>query len=116
MKKYLFGLFAIALAVSFTAFTTAKSAKRANVTLVYVGASFTQANVQNPANWQEITVPTCGTAGAKACTLIIDDSYLNSNSPRSIDASLLATVPTQGSGSTFKAKIEGPVTDVDDKQ
>lgn len=89
MKKYLFGVFAIALAVMFSAYNT----KTADAHMVYIGstAPTSASDLNNLANWQEQgtfqlgTEYTCGGQDpAFVCTIDINEGsvsdYISSGS------------------------------------
>jgi hypothetical protein len=67
MKKYLFGVFAIALALGFSAFKS----KKADIRFEYQLSTFTLAQVQNPANYAPGSSVTCGSLD-KACMIEVD--------------------------------------------
>jgi hypothetical protein len=62
MKKYFFGLTAILFAVVAVSFTTKNNASREDVFFSYTApsGSYTQANVENPANYVEVSDLTTG--------------------------------------------------------
>jgi hypothetical protein len=70
MKKYFFGMGALVLALSLSAFTVV----RTNTQFKYKLTTFAQADVQNPVNYQTFTGSiTCGGAD-KACLITVDPS------------------------------------------
>lgn len=73
MKKYLFGLFAAAIAVTSFAFTTLES-KRALVWYSFIGNPDVESSILNPANYTSVgsTAPTCP-AAADLCAIRVDD-------------------------------------------
>jgi len=77
MKKYLFGLSAIVLAIAFSAFT--KPVKPTTTSLKFrysvVSPQYTQAEVQSLASWTfDQAASGCSTtANAKPCTFIVTD-------------------------------------------
>jgi len=93
MKKYLLGLFAIALAVGFSAFTTAKkSSKMTKTTYVWVfdennqgGDPTIAADAKDPLNYDKTatTSPTspCTEVVVKVCGIYADEQSGNSNLP-----------------------------------
>jgi hypothetical protein len=68
MKKYLFGIFAIALAVVFSAFTTNRS-----TLYVYEGTAFTSTDLDNGIDWVRDGSPssyTCNGGGDFECSFL----------------------------------------------
>jgi hypothetical protein len=98
MKKYLFGIFAIVLAIGFSAFTPKKSIGKFSTTMYYQPASdFSQTAVQNKSNWS--TTANSGGCGVdnKACQVVVDDAYVSGSSFIST-ISLVAQVGSSNSG------------------
>jgi hypothetical protein len=74
MKKYLFGIFAIALAIGFSAFKKPFT----NYQLKYIGATFTSSEVAKPANWTYDPNQTCsGIDEERPCTIVVAGSQFN---------------------------------------
>jgi hypothetical protein len=71
MKKYLFGLSAIVLAVGAVAFTK----PRATFTFKYDLSTFTQAQVQSNSNWSLGSGADCDATDRKACQMEVDEAY-----------------------------------------
>jgi hypothetical protein len=71
MKKYLFGLLAITLAIGFSSFKS----YRVNYSFNYIGPNFLEGNVEDRAQWQITTSPTCSSDDAQqACTLVFAEA------------------------------------------
>jgi hypothetical protein len=82
MKKYLFGLTAIVLAVVAVAFTTPKKSMRADVFFRYTGSTFTESAVENPANYVEVAdLSSCDGVDEKACRIKVDASDVQGTAP-----------------------------------
>jgi len=79
MKKNLFGLLALVVAIGAVAFTTAPNAKRLTYFFAYNGpAAMTQAQVESPANWiqvSDIGPLVCNAQLIKACRIEVPDTY-----------------------------------------
>lgn len=85
MKKYLFGLFAVALAIGSFAFTMPKSVK-AQVVVAFVGDLDDQASVQDESLWEKVSVaPSCDGTNDKACMIQIDETRLTSGTPQKLN-------------------------------
>lgn len=82
MKKNLFGMLAIVCAIGFVAFTTPKSTF-SDVFFQYNSASFAEVDVENPANWIEVTDLTtgCDNVNNKACRLKVDHTNTDGTAP-----------------------------------
>lgn len=93
MKKYMFGLFALALAVSFAAFTTAP-VKFAPFDLKFQGTPTIQTSVELQTNWTDQAAPVnCTDLTNKACILRIDDQYVDQTvSPAKLKPSVTLVV------------------------
>ena len=79
MKKYLFGLFAIIIAVGAVAFKT--PAKFSTANFQFTGDATVQSQVEDPANWVRLTGSLSCTGGdQKACKITaIDEAYYDAN-------------------------------------
>ncbi|MEO6130000.1 MAG: hypothetical protein ABIP30_16745 [Ferruginibacter sp.] len=81
MKQYIFGILAIALAVTTAAFTTPeKKVDNLNKLFYYVApsGSYAQTDVQNRANWHLTLATTgCSLDAEKACEIRVSDTYIN---------------------------------------
>ena len=80
MKKYLLGLFAIALAVGFSAFTQSTNKKidgnRTVYSYKFIGTQATEAQFESAANWST-TISGC-TSGSKPCRVdVLDQPTIN---------------------------------------
>src|SRR5689334_14275943 len=80
MKKYLFGMLAIALAVGFSSFTSAKKTKSTRLNssvFVFTGDLDNPSQVADKAKWldQEEVAPECSTGDDFACTIEVEDTY-----------------------------------------
>jgi hypothetical protein len=73
MKKYLLGLFALVLAIGFSAFNLKPFA----TTMYYHGPSFLQSDVQNKTNWNT-TPQECIEGFDKACQVSVADNLISS--------------------------------------
>jgi hypothetical protein len=71
MKKYLFGLSAILLAVGAVAFTRPP----ATFTFKYDLTTYTQAQVQSISNWSLAIGPGCDGTDRKACQIEVEETY-----------------------------------------
>jgi hypothetical protein len=80
MKKYLFGLSAIVLAIAAVAFTTPKL-QPTEVIFRFTGSVFSEANVENPANWAEVSSLTCDDVDEKACRIKVDVAKTSGTAP-----------------------------------
>lgn len=89
MKKYLFGILAIVLAVGFSAFTTASKEKTGTIYRFVLSAPATGTNLQQIAtessidyyvNWTfestESTLTTCATGEERGCKVAVDGNYV----------------------------------------
>jgi hypothetical protein len=81
MKKILYGIIAIIIAIAMTSFTvferTKKQASLSTVFFEYTapGDSYSEADVVNPDNWIEVAdLGTCNGINAKACRIEVDES------------------------------------------
>jgi len=72
MKKYIFGIISVALAVGFSAFTIPQ--KRANTTLTFVGDATNQTSVQTNGNYQDLGSTSCATPQDRICTITVDEA------------------------------------------
>jgi hypothetical protein len=83
MKKYFLGLFAIVLAVGFSAFT--KSVKKdgsfATVMLTFIGDPTVQSQVADETLWVEAVPHSCSLVPDKACAMEVDESFLTGTAP-----------------------------------
>ena len=81
MKRYIFGLFAAAIAICSAAFTTApKSRHFATKFFDYSGPNYTQSNVANPANWTYVgnsPSGSCNGTNTKACEIEVNTMLVN---------------------------------------
>lgn len=75
MKKYLFGLFAVALAIGFSSFKVDKTPFAKVV--YYQLTTFADADVQDNANWTT-TSKTCPSGSDKACEFTVPDNQVTS--------------------------------------
>jgi hypothetical protein len=78
MKKYLFGMLAIAMAVGFSAFTTAKKTSSLTTTTFYFdGALDDELDVENKAKWfdEEALPSSCDPGEEFACSIVVEDQY-----------------------------------------
>lgn len=75
MKKNIFGLAAIILAIGFSAFNI----KPSNTTMYYHGPDFTHDNVVIKTNWNTTSFG-CTPGTAKACQVIVPDNIVSSGS------------------------------------
>jgi hypothetical protein len=109
MKKYLFGILAVALAIGFSAFTKPAKKLTAQYLFTYIASNgFSQANVENPdiAHWGTGVLYTgqllCVDVDEKACKIIVDESFteLNASSQRILNVSTnpIDIVATQAAG------------------
>src|SRR5438067_1924819 len=85
MKKYLFGVIAVAAAVMSVAFTTAGKAKKATAQAVffqYTAQNFDAASVADITNWAEVSTFTgCSGTLHKACKLEVDVTATDGTAP-----------------------------------
>lgn len=86
MKKNLFGLLAVVVAVGAVAFTTPKNTRFANVFFQYIppsGTVYTEIAVENEANWVEVSDLTtgCNNFDRKACRIAVDDTKTSGTAP-----------------------------------
>lgn len=105
MKRYLFGIFAVAIAISLAAFTTPEKPKNPPVDF-YVfefnpNVAYTENNVETESNWiyKGLNQSMCDNNNEKACRVKVVQSYVNdpTGSPTlKTDAAIDATL----SGST----------------
>lgn len=83
MKKYLFGLLAVVLAVGFSAFTKPAKVTGAKYLLRFNNVGFTQAQVQNKTNWTVVATYSgqeiCNIFDTQegACEIVVDETVLN---------------------------------------
>lgn len=94
MKRYLFGLLAVAIAMSAFAFKGSKelSKKRALIPFKYQPANpadYSQSSVQTKTNWVQGT-NTCPTGTDKACTFEVDSDYLNGDGSLGASVTIIA--------------------------
>lgn len=109
MKRTIFGFIAISLAIVFSAFTTVnKSANFATKYFAYAGPNYTEANVENPANWVYIASqdPICNNTNTKACQIEINTTLVNP------DNTLMSgvVIVSAGSSSVYYVTSGGDVT------
>ncbi|KQN35821.1 hypothetical protein ASE92_06650 [Pedobacter sp. Leaf41] len=80
MKNYIFGLAAIAIAFAASAFTTTENASnRSTYFYKYKLTTYTQAQIENPANYER-AVDNCG-LGAHVCGVSLDTDNGPSSQP-----------------------------------
>lgn len=92
MKRYYFGILAIVLAISFTAFI---NRPQTNVTLGFTGNPLSSADVADEEKWQQ-GAPSCDNVDGQACRIVTDISNTKLLGPnRVLDASkvILSTAP-----------------------
>jgi hypothetical protein len=108
MKKYLFGILAIALAIGFSAFSTKKNH---NTTFMsYELNTYTQTQVQDKDNWSEFTATGCS-ASDKACSVEVPTSIIENGE---FKGSIILNAES-GTSSTLLSIFDGqtPVADID---
>jgi hypothetical protein len=99
MKKYLFGVFAIALAVGFSAFT--QPAKMVNVRFKIQVDPTSALAVQEKSNWQLYTGSNCTGTDFKACTIEVDPQYVTMDNQLSDDVIIVAA----GSSTAYRVDL-----------
>ena len=105
MKKYLFGLFAIALAIGFSSFQMKKTTFSAR--FIYGGPSFSQGNVQTLSYWTIDNTTTCSDNQNKPCTFTVtDETYSDGTNPTGV------TIVTSGSGNNYVLDVLDGTTSV----
>lgn len=95
MKKFLLSLCAVVLAVGFTAFTL-PSKNSQDVTVVFMGDETNRMQVEEPTNWQVVSVPNCEDGSEFACVFDISEDFIDdSSTPHRLSSSLeINSVPT----------------------
>jgi hypothetical protein len=91
MKKYLFGLFAIALAIGFSAFTMSAK-KLTTADFIFdetLGSRTVLSDIQDPLNYKEATTESCTGGDEVACRINgVDQNYWHtSNGVKLLNAS-----------------------------
>ena len=100
MKKYLLGLFAIALAVGFSAFTAVKN-HRAPVVLTFQGNAEVPGDITTNTLYEDLGAPSCQNPNHRLCSITVDDQYVdNSTSPATL-VSTVSITATQIGSTTF---------------
>ena len=94
MKKYLFGILAIALAIGFSAFT--KPVKGTFTDVIFTGNTASQTSVEDESLWQEGTPFNCDGTDDRACTINVDVNSLTGSSPRILNSSLVTITANVG--------------------
>lgn len=74
MKKYLLGLFAIVLAVGFSAF----SVNRANVNMKFNGNASIQSQRQDPTKYSKVSSVSCPST-LYTCSVLVDEQYVDAS-------------------------------------
>ncbi len=102
MKRYIFGLMAIVVAVTSVAFTNpVKKNKPLSYTFYFTGNPLTPGDVEDESKWS-LTSPGNECAGAenKACRIVVDDDQTEMvNSVRVLKSSLSITAAAGAGGS-----------------
>lgn len=85
ISKILFGLAALVVAFGLvftvSAFKNKSTKKRANLTFYYNGPDYTTSNVTDHTNWvYDPDDNLCSGTNGQACTIQVDDSFVNSGS------------------------------------
>jgi hypothetical protein len=108
MKKYLFGLLAITIAIGAVAFT---NPKRATKTFRYKLSTYAQNDVQSKANWEFVSSQSCNNLGTldAACKIVVDEAYFHETTPGVFElntsGSQITIVAVQG-GETGKYMVD----------
>lgn len=87
MRKYLFGLLAVAFALTAVAFTKPDKTDLATVFFQYVGpATYAEGEIENNANWQEVSNITsgCNNIDCKACRISVNDTETVGTAPNRV--------------------------------
>lgn len=106
MKRYIFGIIAVVLAIGAVAFTKAEKASKENLatfTFRYKPTSdFTQNSVQNQNNWESGTAG-CG-GSLDACTMEVTDIYTHLEGTKRVlnTTGNVINIVASGSGSDYK--------------
>jgi hypothetical protein len=113
MKKYFAGLFAVVLAVGFSAFTS--STIDDEYVFIYTGSTFGHEDVANRANWELISLSTCATSAPQEvpCSFALpkNEDYLEVLSGRTIPSSAIQIIPEETlDNQTFKVDEVKDVT------
>ena len=115
MKRNLFGLLAIVVAIGAVAFTTPKKTVFADVFFAYSGPNFSETEVEKPANWIEVSnlgdvglPPACSNNDVRACRIKVSDLKTQGTAP---NRTLVGTtsIIAAGSASTFYVTLAGDV-------
>jgi hypothetical protein len=114
MKKYLFGVFAIALAIGFSAFTTTPHKSKnvfSDVFFEYQGPNFTQSEVIKPANWVEVSDLTgsCTGVNENACRIKVASGSTDGSAPSRTLKSTVVIPVAQFSSSIYYVTVGSSV-------
>ena len=109
MKKYLLGLFAVVLAIGFSAFT---AKEKNNRIFYYQGPNLSEAQVETESNWTTSAI-TCLAGSTKACQFEIPDSYVTGSgstlSSLAPNVSVLAPAGTSVPVDDVRHSVDGSI-------
>jgi hypothetical protein len=122
MKKYLFGLSAIALAVAFTAFTMPNKAKRSTTNEVFAfnyaaGSSLLKGDVETESYWvydaaQSLTTGCTGNTN-QACKIEVDPAFIDATvTPHVLNSSAIVIAKKGTSNLRYIPDLSAPTITV----
>lgn len=80
MKQYIYGLVAVALAISLRLFSLIKKFKKQTTyTFQYTKITYTKSEVELKTNWNIAAGETCANANVKACQITVRSEYTEIN-------------------------------------
>ena len=114
MSRYILSFFAIVIAISLAAFTKADTAKKPLTDFYFefdiVNHTPTEANVENPANWLQVSdLSGCDNIDQMACKIRVPETTTNSGTPRTLKASTVINADEYQSTGAYYVTTGGSV-------
>jgi hypothetical protein len=116
MKRFVVGSCAVVVAVLLVAFTTPKKAKYENYYFEYTLSTFTEAQVENPANWVQVSdLGLCNNVNSKACRILVGPASVIWNGLKWVLKNTCTIISIQGPNFHFHVQLGGCVLDKKNK-